>query len=317
MTTPLQQALLDDDLDVVQKKIRLGTYPHAVYARALAVRAWACARWVACTYPMVLSHWDWGNLAQCSEVSMPAEVVQNIHDLCVDQDVKDVWARSAVAWESRGVQFSGEFYKKLWSRRAMAFKTCDYLVRLGGLHRFEAVQTWLDKGPVASEVERLMKRLWDHAILHCDDVLLNWLSQRTPRDAQMQYLYAGFTARGLALPSSLARRGATHVWTVDLFLEKGLVAFDGIEHFCQYVALYDTQRLRHMWLKLEESERIPAQWREFFASLATRAVGGHEAQRLVLVLRGMYPDNEAQRMLACAQSEQAGGTDETYLVDLL
>lgn len=317
MATQLQQALIDDNLDVVQKKIRLGTYPHAVYAKSVAACAWTCAQWIACTYPMVLSHWDWGNLAAYSDISMPAEVVQRTHEQRVDQDEKDLWGRSAVAWENRGVPLSADFYTKLWSRRAPAFKTCDYLVRLGGLHRFEAVQTWLDRGGAASEVERLMKRLWDHGMLHCDAVLLQWLSKKMTRDTQMQYLYAGFTARGLALPSNLARRGAAHVWSVDLFLEKGLVDFDGIEHFCQYVALYDTPRLRHMWSKLEDSSRIPMVWREFLASLATRAVDGHEAQRLVLVLRGMYPDNEAQRMLACFDSEQMQGSPETYLVDIL
>lgn len=317
MATQLQQALIDDNLDVVQKKIRLGTYPHAVYAKAVASRAWACARWIACTYPMALSHWDWGNLAANSEINIPAEIVQNTHELRVDQEENDRWGRSAVAWESQGVPFSAQFYKKLWSRRAPAFKTCDYLVRLGGLHRFEAVQTWLDRGVAASEVERLMKRLWDHGMLHCDAVLLQWLCTKMTRDTQMQYLYAGFTARGLALPSNLARREATHVWTVDLFLEKCLVNFEGIDHFCQYVALYDTPRLRHMWSKMEDSSRIPDAWRKFLASSATCAVNGHEAQRLVLVLRGMYPDNEAQRMLACFDSEQMQGSQESYLVDLL
>lgn len=316
MASELQQALIDDNLVVVQNKIRLGTYPHAVYAKALAVKALACVQWIACEYPTTLSNWAWSDLAQCKDIDIPADIVRVAHEHGVGVAAKDTWSRSVVAWESRGVAFSSDFYKKLWRLRAMAFKTRDYLVQLGALHRFDAVEAWLDSDVPSQDIERLMKMLWDHAILHCDTPLLEWLTKKTPRAMQMQYLYAGFTTRGLALPSILARRGAVQLWTVDLFLKNGLVGFDNVEHFCQYVGLYDAARLRHVWSRLETSTLIPPHWRSFLASLATCAVHGNEAQRLVVVLRGMYPDNEQQRMQACVESEKAGATIETYLVDL-
>lgn len=320
MTTQLQQALLDDNLQVVQRKIQLGSYPHAVYAKALMEKAWTCAQWLASTFPYTLTHWDWHELSRNAHIAIDADVVRLAHIQGIDKVPSQGWKNSVNAWEKKGVQFPLFFYQKLWQTSGAAFKTRQLVVDLGILHRFEPIEAWFNTecAPAEKEIRDVFKQLWDHALLHCDNTILLWLASRSSRATQMEYLYNAVTVRALPLARVLARRANNLRWDMDKFLSHSLPAlFDDVDDFCQYVALYDTPRLRHMWSKMEHSTLISPQWRIFLASGATGVQHACEGQRLVMVLRGLFPEDEKMRMQHNFEARNAIALPKTDLVDLL
>ena len=320
MTTELQQALLDDSLLVIQRKVALGSYPHSVYARALDAKAWSCAQWLSRTYPKALSAWDWHGLASNKNVKIDAPVVQLVHEHGLLQKNVSIWKNSAIAWEGAGVAFSLSFYETLWTIPGAAFKTRAQLLALGKMHRFEPINAWLssERGSVEKEVHSVFKQLWEYGLLHCDRVLLEWLRPGTPRGAIMGHVHNCINTRSLALPSVLAIRANRIPWSSAMFLDQGLAGLGmPIEEFCQYVALYDASRLKNVWFKLETSKAIPCEWRSFLASGATLPVAGNDEQRLVMVLRSLFPGDEALRMQQCYHANHEQPFPQADLVDLL
>lgn len=320
MTTELQHALLNDDLQVVQRKIKLGSYPHVVYKKALDQKAWTCGQWVASTFTTALSAWQWCDLSLNNNIVIDPNIVRHAHTYGIENVPGRHWVKSAVSWETQGVSFNRAFYTALWRAQGISFRTSQYVAQLGMLHRFEPIEVWLsgEASPTEKEVTRVFKQLWDHAILRCDRVLLSWLSCRVDRAALMDHLYSGISARSLALPSFLARRANRSVWEVEHFFKDGLPSlFASVDDFCQYIALYDTRRLRHVWSKISSSELISPEWRTFLNSDATLPVPGHNAQRVVMVLRGLFPADEKMRMLECLNAENSETLFQADLVDIL
>lgn len=327
MTSQLQQALHDDNVLVVQDKIGRGSYPHVVYKKALLMEAWACASWIASAHPRKLTSHQWVDLAKNENVSVAPEIVQDVHMFGIDTDKLTVqhanargWKRSVIAWELAGVRFPMGLYVNLWAIPGVSFRTRQYVVDLGKLHRFEPVEAWLANAIAPTEKERndVFRQLWDYAILSYDNILLAWLAKRFSRAQQMDYLYSSFAVRSLVLPSVLYRRRQNPAWSLGDFLQQCVtVLFKNIDEFCEYVALYESSRLRHVWSKLEDIDQIPTAWKGFLASGAMCPEPGHEGHRLVMVLRGMYPDDEVARMEQKVISDSAIVFPETNLVDLL
>lgn len=320
MTTELQHAFLNDDLQVVQRKIKLGSYPHVVYKKALDKKAWICLQWVASTFSTALSVWQWCDLSMNNNIIIDPSIVRHAHMHGIEHAPCSHWVKSVVSWEIRGVAFTHSFYEALWRSQGISFKTSQYVAKLGMFYRFEPIEVWLsgEQVPSEKEVTRVFKQLWDHAILRCDSVLFSWLGCRVDRAALMDHLYSGISARSLALPSFLARRKNQIVWNVDTFLKDGVPSFfSSVDHFCQYVALYETRRLRHVWSKVSSSQLISSEWRTFLDSDATLPVPGHRAQCVVMVLRGLFPTDEKMRMLECLNAENSDTMFQADLVDIL
>lgn len=323
MHTELQYALRNDDLQVVQKKIKLGSYPHAVYKKALVQKAWTCAQWIVSTFPTVLSESQWYELSKNNNIVVSPATVLKAHAHGVECTRSHCWAKSVAAWEMRGVAFESSLYKVLWGSSGNFFKISQYVAQLGMLHRFELVDIWLSGSeatsvPVEKEVTRMFKQLWDFAILKCDCILLSWLVLRADRFVLMQHMYNSISSRSLALPSLMARRERKSAWDADDFLKNGLPSlFASIDDFCQYVALYDTHRLRHVWNKINTSHLISSEWRAFLNSDATLPVAGHSAQSLVIILRVLFPTDEKTRMLECLNATDIKKCGQVDLVDIL
>lgn len=333
MTTHLQQALLDDNVLVIQEKIRLGSYPHVVYSKALGLHAWKCAQWIANAHPKKLTPSQWAELARDTNVIVDFDIVQSVHlfgigggDKTIAKQLTDprtllrCWKRSVIAWESRGVHFPVALYVALWAIPGVSFQTRRYVVDLGKMHRFEPVEAWLNSTypPTDKEHNDVFRQLWDHAILHYDKHLLGWLSRRATRAVQMDYLYNSLTLRSLVLPSMLFRRKLATPWDLDTFLQQGVTGiFSGVDEFCMYVALYDSNRLRQIWSRMEASLVIPEPWKRFLSSGATSAEPDNEMHRLVVVLRGLFPTDEIARMSYSALPNLGNTLPETNLVDLL
>lgn len=330
MTTELRQALLLDALPVVQRKVALGSYPHAVYKKALDAKAWTCAQWLVHAYPNMLSAWDWRNVAANKNLAIEPDVVRQAHARGVEQNVLRGWKDSAVAWEESGVEFSLDFYEALWKTSGIAFKTRGHIFELGRMHRFGPVERWLQGDPVVSQVQDVYKQLWDHALLRCDFVLLQWLHTRTSRAEAMNHVHSCISARALALPSVLLRRATRIEWNVERFLSEGLAAMGfSISEFCQYVALYDGYRRRSVWTKISGSPCIPNTWREFFEADCKLGATDDAEQGLVLMLHALFPKGiantahkvqppqEVLRMQHCYEARSLKTSVKVDLVDLL
>lgn len=320
MTSELQQAFVDDCLAVVQRKVALGSYPHAVYKKAAAAKAWVCTQWLVQTYPTTLSASDWNDLAWNKAISVSGDTVRLAHAHGLEKSASRSWKNSALAWEGLGVEFSLKFYTALWKTSGLKYQTRQQVFQLAKMHRFEPVEVWLSMeiSTPEKEVQALTKQLWDHAVLHCDDVLLRWLNKSARRSVVMSHLYNSISAKSLPLPSILSRRKEGAEWSMDLFLNKGL---DGlamsIDEFCQCVSLYQAPRMRHVWSKMQGSACIPSDWRAFLSSGATIPVAGNDEQGLVMVLHGLFPQDEHSRMEHSVSAKDHQPEAQADLVDLL
>lgn len=330
MTTELRQALLVDALPVVQRKVALGTYPHAVYKKALDAKAWACAQWLVHTYPNVLSAWDWRNVAGNKNLVIEPDVVRKAHVRGVEKNVLRGWKDSVVAWEESGVEFALDFYDTLWKTSGIAFRTRGHIFELGRMHRFGPVERWLQGCPSDSQIQDIYKQLWDHALLRCDGVLIQWLRKRTSCAETMNHVHNCISARALALPSVLLRRATRVEWSVEWFLGNALSAMGfSIEEFCQYMALYDANRFRSVWSKISGSPSIPSAWQEFLESGCKIVKNDNAEQSLVLVLHALFPKDmaksghklqslqEALRIQHCYEAQSLKSPGQVDLVDLL
>lgn len=320
MTTYLQQALLDDSVDAVCSRIVLGSYPHAIYRKAVKAKAWACVQWIAEHHCTSLSAWDWHALASNEKVQLDAAIVQLAHMHGIMGLSHRIWKNSGIAWEKAGVELPTCFYTAMWKIPSASFSARAQLMALGKMHRFAPIEAWLasKNAPSENEIATVFKQLWECALLYFDNVLLAWLNPRTPRETVMSHLYNCITSKGLALPSILAKRLNYRRWDIDMFFDNSLHCIGmTIDEFCQYTALYSEQRLQRIWQMLSMSKRISSEWRIFFSSKSIFPVDKNSSQQLIFVLTGLFPNDEALRMRYLDSSNRAQSLPQVNLVDLL
>jgi hypothetical protein len=284
--------------------------------KAIRKKAWICTNCLVHDYPHVFSVFDWHAFSENKNLCIEPDIVRFAHARGLEKKPDDFWQHSAILWELTGVKFALSFYDALWKSARPSRPARNVLFQLGKLHRFEPIDLWLsiESARFEEDIQDVLKRLWSHAIHHVDEVLLAWLNRRTPRSAAMRHIYDGINARSLLLSS----RTSGVYWNIHYFLTNGLAGLSmPIDEFCQYVALYNGPRLKHIWSKMEECTVIPVEWRVFLASGAKQPVSGNHEQGLVMVFRELFPDKEAERMQQYCAANSAEPVPQVYLVDLL
>lgn len=319
MTSPLQQAFLDDDPIVVLRKVQQGSYPLALYKKALKANAFKCVEHLVSSYGAALDGLDWKILSEIEDIDIPAALVIAMHIEGGLNKPHRQWLQSAVRWEKRGVVFPLEFYASCWET-GINYQIRMCVFQLAICRRFDVCSHWLKNSNNPEEISKMSKQLWRHSIQNSDTQMLEWLGMNEDKGQLMMYLYDAIWCQGLHRPrSSLKLKiypGPN--WTIDDFFDHALnILFKDLDTFFMYFGLYQENTRRHLWAIFETSLRVPDHWRAILSGNEPVGVHGNELQRLLLIFHSMYPSDQTARMLAYTNTLNEFNRNHLDLIDLL
>ena len=265
-TTRLQQALRHDDVTEAQRSLSLGTYPHALFHKALRFNAWKTVEFLLHhhTSQLRLTALQWRNILEYP-VEVPTTIAYNALINLPRQG--SMGMATLVAWErSLKLQFKIEDYRAQWVGRTDSWFVRNAMHALARLHRFDVVDCWLQHVE-SDKLPAWFNQAWTMAV-HSDNLnLWKWLAAKEPKIRQVPAITQSVWKSRVSMMIRFRGQDTQGSYSFDDVLTRWATIWDmPMEWILGSIAVLDNASRRPLLPLIQESNLVPATWKEFFAS---------------------------------------------------